>query len=228
MMQLRPPTPTPPRDPTLPAIAGQGTLLQVGGNSPNAVYEGFRNQRDELGRQLERLERQREDISQQLQQPGLKQVDEKALETRLASVDQRITSTEQLIADADAKVASSAAVPGAVVPPPQFHRSGPPEEVFVLTGLFMILVLLPISIAFARRVWRRSAAAVTKLPQEVYDRFARVDHSLDAIAIEVERVGEGQRFLTKMYTDQQRALGAGPAERMETPERERERQTRKY
>ena len=191
------------------------------------MYEGFRNQRDELGRQLERLERQREEITQQLAEQPLNKVNEKSLETRLASVDQRVASTEQLIADADAKVASSAAVPGAVVPPPEYHRQGPPEEVFVLTGLFMILVLLPISIAFARRVWRRSAAAITKLPQEIYDRFARVDQSLDAIAVEVERVGEGQRFLTKMYTDQQRALGAGPAERMEIPERERERQARK-
>ena len=62
--------PTPakaPTPPTQPVIAGQGQLLQVGGSSPNAVYEGFRNQRDELGRQLERLERQREEISQQPQ-----------------------------------------------------------------------------------------------------------------------------------------------------------------
>jgi len=225
MMQVRTP-PTTPTPPTQPVVAGQGTVLQVGGSSPNAVYEGYRNQRDELGRQLERLERQREEISQQLQQPDINTVNEKALETRLASVDQRIASTEQLIADADAKVASSAAVPGAVVPPPPYHREGPPEEVFVLTGIFMFL-MLPIIIAYARRVWRRSAQAVTKLPQEIYDRFARVDQSLDAIAIEVERVGEGQRFLTKMYSDQQRALSAGPAERIESSERERERQARK-
>jgi hypothetical protein len=90
----------------------------------------------------------------------------------------------------------------------------------------MLIVLLPISIAFARRIWRRSAAAVSKLPQDLYDRFARVDQSLDAIAVEVERIGEGQRFLTRMYTEQQRSLGAGAAERVESPERERDRQSR--
>jgi hypothetical protein len=62
------------------------------------------------------------------------------------------------------------------------------------------------------------------IPQEIYDRFARVDQSLDAIAIEVERIGEGQRFLTRIHTEQQRALGAGPAERVESKLREAERQ----
>ena len=72
----------------------------------------------------------------------------------------------------------------------------------------------------------RSAVAISKMPQEIYDRFARVDQSLDAIAIEVERIGEGQRFLTRMQAEQQRALGAGPAERIEAADREKERQRR--
>ena len=60
------------------------------------------------------------------------------------------------------------------------------------------------------------------LPQEIYDRFTRVEQSLDTIAIEVERVGEGQRFLTRMQSEQvERALGPGAAERVEVGNRER-------
>src|SRR6185503_6676037 len=188
MMQAQ--TPTPPVAPT-PVIAGAGGQTQiVGGSSPSAIYEGFKNQREEL-------------------------------EQRLGTVVQRIAETEKLIAGADARVAQTAAIPGAVVPQPDLSRQGPPEEVFVLTGIFFLVVLMPISIAFARRIWRRGKDAVTKLPQEIYDRFARVDQSLDAIAVEVERIGEGQRFLTKLQTEQ-RALGAGPAERVELAERQRE------
>jgi len=225
MMQAQ--TPTPPVAPT-PVIAGAGGQTQiVGGSSPSAIYEGFKNQREELGRQLDRLESQREDISRQLQQPELNSVDQKALEQRLGTVDQRIAETEKLIAGADARVAQTAAIPGAVVPQPDLSRQGPPEEVFVLTGIFFLVVLMPISIAFARRIWRRGKDAVTKLPQEIYDRFARVDQSLDAIAVEVERIGEGQRFLTKLQTEQ-RAIGAGAAERIEVPvgERQREKHSR--
>ena len=220
-------TPTPPPSPVIVDIGSQGPVIRAGGGpSPSATYEAFRHQRDVLGDQMNHLEDQRREISQQLRQPGLNTVDQKALESRLGAVDQRIADTEKQMAAADANVAKTAAIPGAVIERPEPIRNGPPEEAFVLGGLFMILVFFPISIAFARRIWKRSAAAITKLPQEIYDRFARVDQSLDAIAIEVERVGEGQRFLTKMYADQQRALGAGPAERIDAPERERERQQR--
>ena len=201
----------------------------VTNGSPQEIYEAFRHQRQELRDQLDRLESQRRDIANELQQePGatpLNAVDKKLLEQRLTAVDDRITTVEKAIADADASVARAAAVPGAVVEVPPTPREGPPEEVFVLAGMFIVIVLLPISIAFARRIWKRSSAAISKLPQEIYDRFARVDQSLDAIAIEVERIGEGQRFLTRMQTEQ-RAVGAGTAQPIEVAERERERQSR--
>lgn len=197
--------PTPPI-PTIPRVTiGQGGRVVISGEGgePSQVYEAFRNQRSELSDQLNRLEDQRREISQQLQQPGLNGVDQKALEQRLTSVDQRIAATEKQLADADASVAKAAAIPGAVIAPPNFDRGGPPEQAYVLMGLFIVLVLLPISIAIARRIWRRGAAAVTKLPQDIYERFARVDQSLDAIAIEVERIGEGQRFLTKLLAEKE-------------------------
>lgn len=197
----------------------------IGGSSPSATYEAFRHQRDVLGDQLNGLESQRREISVRLQQPGLNTVDQKALEQRLGSIDARIADVEQQIAAADLQVAKSAAVPGAVIEPPDFGRDGPPEEVFVLSGLFILVVLLPLSIALARRIWRRGMGTVTSLPQDIHDRFARLDQSIDAIAVEVERIGEGQRFLTRLHTEQ-RALGAGPAERIEMPERHREQQSR--
>jgi len=40
------------------------------------------------------------------------------------------------------------------------------------------------------------------------ERLARLEHTMDAIAIEMERVGEGQRFLTKVFA-QQRELPGG-------------------
>ena len=219
----------PPRTPApdIPAIAGQGPGAGAVGTSPAAIYEAFKAQRHELADQLERLTQQREQIAGQLRTPDLNSVDQKALEQRLISMDARIGATEKLLAEADAAVARAAGMPGAVVEPPPFQRQGPPEEVFVLGGLFIVVVLLPISIAFARRIWKRGAAAVASIPQDIHDRFARVDQSLDAIAIEVERIGEGQRFLTRMQTEQ-RAIGAGPAERIEVLERagEREKQGR--
>ena len=85
------------------------------------------------------------------------------------------------------------------------------------------VVVLPLTIAYARRIWRRGAQVVTAIPQDIYDRFNRVDQAIDSIAVEVERVGEGQRYLTRVLAEQQRGLGAGPAERVEARQGERER-----
>lgn len=232
--------PTPPQAPSpslLPAPTPQPTAVvsgsggqQIRMGSPAAVLEAYRNQRSELRNQLERLENQRENITDQLQQQGppISDADKKGLEQRLTSVDQRIAEVEKQITVADANVSQAAAVPGSVLPqrePPP--RSGPPEEFWVLSGIFMFVVGLPLTIAYARRIWKRSVGTISALPQEIYDRFNRLDQAVDAVAIEVERVGEGQRYLTRMHADQQRALGAGPAERVESVERERERQARK-
>jgi len=224
-MPLQQPTPvTPPSPPGLlaPAIAGgQGSGQAVAGADPSQVYRGFEHQRDELSNQLRRLQDQRNDVTGQLANDETTPIDRKGLEQRLTGIDQRIAQTEAALAISDANVARAAAIPGAVVdPPPPPPQGGPPDEFWVLSGIFIVVVLMPIAIAFARRIWKRTATVVTQIPQEIYERFARIDQSLDAIAIEVERIGEGQRYLTKVQGE--RALGAGPAERVELPVRERE------
>ena len=84
----------------------------------------------------------------------------------------------------------------------------------VLGGMFIFFVLLPISIAYARRVWRRSAKVITTFPREISDRLMRVEQAVEATAIEVERIGEGQRFMTKIFTESAgpQALSAGRAQ----------------
>ena len=215
--------------PTGIIIGPGGQLIRTG--SPAAQLDAARNARSELRNQLERLEEQREDLSQQLQRvlgvstPST--ADAKGLEARIATIDQRIIDVEKQIIVADAAVVQAAAVPGSVVPtPPRPRDPGPPEEFWVLSGIFLFVVALPLTIAYARRIWRRGAPASTAIPQEIYDRFNRVDQAIDSVAIEVERIGEGQRFLTRIHADEQRALSAGKAERVEVGERERDRQVR--
>jgi hypothetical protein len=42
--------------------------------------------------------------------------------------------------------------------------------------------------------------------------------AVESIAIEVERIGEGQRFLTKVMSEQNRQLGAGAAQPIQVPQ----------
>lgn len=192
---------TPPAPPTPPAIPG--TQIHVVGASPSAaaVYEAFVNQRSELRDQLETLQDARRELSRQLQDPMVGGANRAGLETHVAEIDARITALDKQIADANAEVAKAAAVPGAVVPDPPHVRSGPPEEVFVLSGMFIVVVLFPLTIAYARRLWRRGAVAVSAIPHELMDRLTRLDQAVDSIAVEVERIGEGQRFVTRVLAD---------------------------
>jgi hypothetical protein len=178
-------------------------------SSPEAVYQALVHQRDELGNQMERLKDERRDITNRLRgEEPLADADKAGLEKRLTTIDTRIEALDKQIAGADAQVASAAAVPGAIVEHPPPPRVGPPEEAFVLGGIFLFVAILPISIAYARRIWRRSAATVASLPHDILERFTQIDQAVESIAVEVERIGEGQRFITRVLSEQARpALG---------------------
>jgi hypothetical protein len=171
-----------------------------------------------LNDQLSDLQNARNDIASQLEELEPSNGQRAPLEARLKEIDARISSVDQQMAVNSTQLAQAAAVPGAVVetPPPMIVRTGPPDEVFVLGGMFIVFVMLPIAFAFARRIWRRSAAVVTSLPRELAERLSRLEHAVEATALEVERIGEGQRFLTRLFTEGEgaRAIGGGkPAER---------------
>ena len=212
---IPPAPPAPPAPPNLPApdVVGQAVVAGPGAPSPVDVYQGLRAQRRELERQLESLEDKRGDLTGQLEEVTTNGGSGKGIEQRISEIDQRISSIDAQLAAADAAVARAAAVPGATIEPPP-PPSGPPPEAFALGGVFMIVALLPISIADARRIWRRGAAGVAAVPAEIREHLARLEQAVDAIAIEVERIGEGQRFITRFFSEdgRVRAIGSGPAE----------------
>jgi hypothetical protein len=73
-------------------------------------------------------------------------------------------------------------------------------------GTHVALVLLG-AYAVSRLTSSRSAPSSAR-PGELGDRLARLGQSLDAIAIEVERIGEGQRFMTRLFTENGTARAA--------------------
>ena len=78
---------------------------------------------------------------------------------------------------------------------------GMSKDEVVVGGTF--LLLLPLALAFARLVWRRGTrAGAPAIAAADPDRFS-LEQAVESIAIEVERIGEGQRFTTKMLTDRQ-------------------------
>ena len=89
----------------------------------------------------------------------------------------------------------------------------------VLAGMTFVLALafvIPLSIAFARRLGRGATRAPAADVAEIAPRLDRLEHAIDSIAIEVERISEGQRFVTKILADQpqiQAGVNAGKPDR---------------
>ena len=52
---------------------------------------------------------------------------------------------------------------------------------------------------------------VPQVPKDVADRLERMEQGIEAVALEVERIGEGQRFVTQLMSDraQRAALPEG-------------------
>lgn len=75
-----------------------------------------------------------------------------------------------------------------------------PVAFFVMVGA--IVIGLPIARAAARRMERQSLAP--PVPPDVVQRLERIEHAVDSIAVEVERISEGQRFTTKLLSERSR------------------------
>jgi hypothetical protein len=121
-------------------------------------------------------------------------------------------------AAADAKAAQNGSGHNIVVVPPvpplppigvtttgtSFDRDMPPRVKDVSIAFFVMLsfviVGLPLVRAISRRIDRGSQAP-PPFPKEVRDHLQQLSQSVDAIAIEVERISEGQRFTTKMLAE---------------------------
>jgi hypothetical protein len=83
-----------------------------------------------------------------------------------------------------------------------------PIVLFVMGGLTVIFT--PLVRAYARRMEKEGSG--TRLSPDVAARLERMEHAIDSIAIEVERISEGQRFTTKLLAE--RAGAAQPPSSM--------------
>ena len=83
----------------------------------------------------------------------------------------------------------------------------PPQAVDISIAFFVtiavIIIGLPLARAIARWMDRRTAAP--QIPSGVSAQLAQLNQAVDAIALEVERISEGQRFTTRLLSEQRDA-----------------------
>ncbi len=163
--------------------------------------------RQEIAAQLEALTERREEVADQLH--GAEAAARPGLLARLGALDERIVKLEQEILQADDAIA--AAVSAGVVAPPSpdvlIETSEQPwdmstfseEAVAVIAGEAILFVLL--GIILYQIGWRRARSRFSRGGPESSGRIDQLQNSVDAIAVEVERISEGQRYVSKLLNE---------------------------
>jgi hypothetical protein len=199
--------PVPP-PPALPS-AQTGQLLS------GADIRGLRSKLDDLRESLQDAASRRRTVSDQLRtadeasRPGLVQRMGE-LDSRIISIEREITATGQQLAAAPPSLLAETAPPTAS---DAFHLANRiSDEIVPLVAIFTVFVLAPIALAMSRFIWRRAAGAprVAAPDHATQQKLDHLQQAVDTIAIEVERISEGQRFVTRLMNE--RAVGAGAAE----------------
>lgn len=128
----------------------------------------------------------------------------KVVTDRMVAIETELAQTGYQLSHAPPRLMSVTTVQN-VAPRPRGLQS---DQIAVLSGLAIVLVAAPLALGIARLLWKR--AFVRRSPVhdvESTQRLKRMEHAVDAMAIEVERISEGQRFLTQIF-----ARGEGRAE----------------
>lgn len=194
-----------PTTPIAPVIAG--------GDAPVAALPGatltmediiaLRSRRDELSHQLTSAAGRRRSLAGELNSSADPSA-RAGLESRIAVLDKRMVQLESDIAETGRVLSSDAAARVATASQADnpFGMAMDPDIIGPLAGGFMFLVLMPIAVGIGRMFWKRGnhpplPASVTQSAE----RLARLEQSVDAIAVEVERISEGQRFVTRLLSE---------------------------
>ena len=132
--------------------------------------------------------------------------DKVGLEQRLGVLDARIARLEMDIDENGKQLASLPAARVATVGQ-SFGSSNPNVNRFVgnmipIAIVFTLFVLAPIALSISRIFWKRGSLPrqVAQSPENA-QRLERMEQAIDSIAIEMERVSEGQRFVTRLLSE---------------------------
>ncbi|MBX3174725.1 MAG: hypothetical protein KF709_09950 [Gemmatimonadaceae bacterium] len=204
--QTQAPAPPPPI-PQLPQEAPAPTAIINGVPQSLADVQALRAQRTELSNQLISAQGRRDEIAAQLaeasaaERPGL-EARLQQLDARILQIESNIERTGQLMASAPGQYLRETSSGSGVTFPNVTMR----PDITAIAVVFTIFVLAPISISIARLFWRRATQGpvTNTIDKDTADRLRRLESGVDAIAIEVERISEGQRFVTKLMADRER------------------------
>lgn len=214
---MQTPTPAPAPTPGTPAALPQPVVVQVNPQPQmrpitRAEMSAIRQRRNEMSDQLTSAQRRRENILDELRdapagtEPGLQQ-QVQVLSDRIVAIERDLEASGQTL--------RTGLVPqGTILVAPRgsgFDRTTATDAAERGAALGLTALVVLIVVATWRRFRRRRGDNVRTV---VYDeRMERLEQAVDAIAIEIERVGESQRYQAKLLAEANLMPAMGSAQK---------------
>lgn len=184
----------------------------------------IREQRSEMSSQLTSAQGRREELLDELRTapPGTEQ----GLRDQYQVLSDRIVAIENDI-EASGRVLRTGQVPAGItlVPPRSFNTDNRTDDAERGAALAAV-ILIPIGAIYMLRAFRRrrrGGRREVEVNNEHEARFDRLEQAVDAIALEIERVGEAQRYQAKLLTEANMMPAMGAAQKEPVRAREYDR-----
>ena len=209
--------PQTPQIPNPPAPPGARSLLGQEGAQTAQEVQALRVKLRDLRTELQDAAERRNNVANRML--GADEAAKPGMRARLDELDARIISIEKDITATGAQLRNAS--PHALVAgsEPSFNPADVARdvtrEIVPIVAIVTIFFLFPIAFAFARLLWKRASAPVRPALSDAasQQRLDQLQQAVDTIAIEVERISEGQRFVTRLLSDRERAAIGGPGDR---------------
>jgi len=189
--------PTPPVPPDLNGFPTSYGEFRVPQTAAEAAI--LQSQRDVLSNQIVNVRERRSEIARAYERAS--GANRAGLEQQLRVLDQRILQMEQDLSESGRALSHARVVGTSTSTGFPFRLNLNSGQTTAVSIVFIVAVLGPLAASFGRMMWRRSSKPA--VPPGWYEASQRLEHleqAVDTIAVEVERVSEGQRFMTKLMT----------------------------
>jgi hypothetical protein len=186
---------------TIKTVGTDGKEITIAVPRSIEEMEELISRRDELSNQLISVNDRREGLVAQLRSSpdGAART---GLEERLKVVDARILQLERDLASTGQQLAAAPSDLAQATERAQRPTGGGDFDEGVAAGMFPTAGFFLLLFAFTRwRRKRRGPKPAAKVNDESAQRLERLEQGMEAIAIEIERVSEGQRFVTKLLSE---------------------------
>ncbi len=207
------PVPAAPQAPVAPGApvglrVGDATIPIDASRLTSADLEGLRARGSELSTQINSAIRRRDDLLRKMDRADASA--REGMQPQLAVLNSRIAELEQAIA-LNGELRAAAALNGTTQEAAVRYGPFSSGQLTAISIVGTVTVLMPLALALSRLLLARARnPKPAPVVLESAARLERMEQAIDAVAEEVERISEGQRYVTQLMASRERVeIGRG-------------------